>query len=425
MHADANEDVARDLCLKALEIEPENSDALTVFAAIEEARGLHEIAHDAYVKAVNFSPFDPHKKLNLAMSFKNLGDLEQAFNILSNLADDEPKFAPAHYLITTIKKFTDENDPWISKIESLKIRTAGHKEYYSIACFALGKVYDDLSEWDRAFQNYSEGNALIHRGYDHENESAFFADAIRSHNRQKDKAEAGYDSDKPVFIVGMPRSGSSLIDSKLSLSDQVVGVGERSETFQLFQNFRCAKSEPFSQIGRTYIDQMERFSKTASRMVDKNLFNHALVGFISVILPQSKFIHTRRDPIDTCLSCYFQRFQYGNEFTFSLDDLGARYALYDNIMRHWENEVTILKVDYEAFLNSPSQQLHRLFDHIAIAPPSELEKATEAPVATASAWQVRQPLYKTSVKRWKNYEKHLGPLFESLEKHGFNYDGVG
>ena len=423
-HAQADFERALVFCKGALQENSDDPQALTLLGAIENARGFYQNSHLAYQKAAHLAPYDNSIQLNFASSAKLLGHFDDAALILESIIANDPKFAPAYFTLAGIRNFSDPKDPWIEKFELLKKKTYGHTEYLSASCFALGKIYDDLGDWDRAFENFQEGNNLENKSYKFNNDLALF-DTVKLQFENFQKDVDGFHSDKPVFIVGMPRCGSTLTESHLSASSEVHPVGERTEIFQAFYHSIGAEPASSHDYGQAYVGRMERFSESTARLLDKNLFNHMLIGFIKAILPESKILHVQRDPIDTCLSSFFQRFQEGNEFTFSLISLGKRFSLYTEIMKYWSVEFQLFEVSYEDLINNPDPTRQKLFKYVGLEAPDFVARGTDRAIATASAWQVRQPLYKTSVKRWKNYEKHLGPLFQSLEKHGFNYDGVG
>ena len=435
--------VAEKFCADALKSEPNHLGALSLYAEIKAVLGHHDEAKALYAKAAEVAPENKVSLLNLGSSLKGMGDFDGAQDLLLKAIKLDKTFAPAYYTLAGIRKFKP-GDPLIADFEYMKKRVYGNALYRCVACFALGKIYNDIGEYDLAFENYDEGNKRRRARFDY-NELKAVLNGLRKAvppSALKDYEGLGHPSKKPVFVVGMPRSGSSLIEDLLSRSGNIVGLGEPPDIEYLFNgNFRLKRApetgavefvrevQPFQfrAIGEQYLNYMHKFSKDADRMVDKNLFNHAFVGFIRIILPNASIIHTTRDPIDTCLSCYFQNFTEGHDYSYDLVKLGQQYAAYVDIMSYWQEMMgdQIFEAPYEKVIEDKDAAIDQLYAHIGLTAPekSSLEQPADRAIPTASAWQARQPIYKTSVKRWKNYEKHLGPLFESLEASGFKYEG--
>ncbi len=436
LHARRKFESAVQYCTKAVKEKPGDPRGWTLYGAIRSAQGLHLQARDAYAAAVKTNPKDPSLLLNLGSALKQLGAFDDARNCFEQAIAIEKTFAPAYYTLSSIKRF-QAGDSQIGEFEELKKKTAGYSTYKLLACFSLGKIYDDIGEWDRAFENYTEGNALRCASYDHRFTLAFFEKVKKTFtcDMLAKCANMGNPARTPIFIIGMPRSGSSLIEEILSRSEGVYGLGEPSDIAELFyksteKNLNVL-SDPAAlyRIGNVYLTAMAKIAPNAERHVDKNLLNHSMVGFIRLILPESSLIHTKRNPIDTCLSCYFQNFTYGHEYSFNLVNLAKLYAAYTDLMRHWDkvfgNE--IFTASYERVISNRDEEIAKLYAHVGLIPPDKetISQPADRAIPTASAWQARQPIYKSSVKRWKNYEKHLGPLFKALEESGFDYERVG
>lgn len=437
-------DRAEEFCVKALKSNPQHTGALSLYGNLKAIKGHHDEAREAFAAAAQIEPKNTILLVNLAAALKDMGDFDEARALLEKAIAIDKTFAPAYYTLAGIIRFKS-GDPLIETYELLKKRVYGNTVYRCVACFSLGKIYNDIGEWDLAFENYAEGNHRRGARYDHRQTQNIF-EAIKrvftSCPSQRD-SELGNQSSKPVFIIGMPRSGSSLIEELLSRSDGVAGLGEPHDIEDhFFASYKTSltadnkvnlhsaiDSTQLNRLGETYLNRMGKLAPGAERMIDKNLFNHEMVGFIRLIFPNASIIHAKRDPIDTCLSCYFQNFTEGHEYSFELGDIAKRYVAYVDIMEHWETIYgrEILTASYENMISNQKQQLEKLFDHIGLTAPEPEKFAQPAAraIPTASAWQARQPIYKTSLKRWKNYEKHLGPLFKVFDEAGYDYDGVG
>ncbi|MGX8014012.1 tetratricopeptide repeat-containing sulfotransferase family protein [Mesorhizobium sp. ORM8.1] len=239
----------------------------------------------------------------------------------------------------------------------------------------------------------------------------------------------------PVFIVGMPRSGSTLVEQILASHPGVFGAGEIPD-LSILTNMRWPYGGPsrdggkrpdqppapvatyFRDIGREYIARLRKIDAQATMIVNKMLGNYVHIGMIDLCLPDAIIIDIRRDPVDNCLACYQRQFRTGHEFTYDLAALGAQYRRYVAVMDHWDRVLParVLRVDYEELVGDPEPQIRRLLNHCGLPWNDEVMRFHEntRPVRTASLSQVRRPISTTSVAKWKPYARHLGPLLESL-----------
>ncbi len=400
----------------------------------------HRRALDNFAEALRLEPDNKDVLLNYGMSLRDFGEFNKALDCFQRTLEIDPDFSPGYYNLVSVTSIDAEN-PIIAKLENLVRNEFKNSYEQSLAHFSLGKAYDDIGEWDRAFEQITKANLLQEKYYNHQNTLTMFARAKKIFTRElmeKRKGE-GNPSRVPIFILGMPRSGSSLVEDLLCRSDNIVGYGERTELAQIV--VRLEKTHPshapypevvetitgkqFSMLGDLYLQLLEQVMPPAERIVDKNILNHSAAGFIRLLFPNAAIIHTARDPIDVCLSSYFQNFKRGIEFSFDLENLGKRYAAYADLMKHWEDVLGdgLYAVEYEELARNKDEQIAQLFNHVGMPTPQDaaIEQPADRAIATASAWQARQPIYKSSVKRWKNYEKHLGPLFKALEESGFHY----
>jgi hypothetical protein len=243
----------------------------------------------------------------------------------------------------------------------------------------------------------------------------------------------GIDDPTPVFIIGMPRSGTSLIEQILASHPAVFGAGELEEISKLAESSVAApgararfpdavpamSAQQIRQVGADYIARIRARAPNAKRIIDKMPGNFAFAGLIHLALPNARLIHTRRDAVDTCFSCFSRYFAHGQWFSYDLGELGRYYRGYEALMEHWRNVLpkgVMLEVDYEQVVADLEHEARRIVEHCGL----EWDDAclafyeTQRPVRTASASQVRQPIYGTSVGRWRPYEPFLGPLLEAL-----------
>jgi tetratricopeptide (TPR) repeat protein len=305
------------------------------------------------------------------------------------------------------------------------------------AGFALGKLLDETDRFDEAFARYAEANSLVKQVRAGEGER-FDGDGLhRQVDRIIDRFSAeffterrgwGTTSELPVFIVGMPRSGTTLVEQIAASHAQVFGAGELREIGYIATALGSSDGHSLAEkwtadsIGRaadTHLAHLQKLGGPASRVVDKMMGNAFQLGLIAVMFPSARIIHCRRDPRDNCLSCFFQWFTKGNIFVYDLADCGRQYLETERVMAHWRKVLPLrmLEVNYEETVADQEGQSRRLIDFLGLPwDPACLNfHQTERFVLTASAWQVRQPIYTRSSGRWQHYEKHLGPLLEVLQ----------
>jgi tetratricopeptide (TPR) repeat protein len=295
---------------------------------------------------------------------------------------------------------------------------------------ALGKYHEDLGESAAAFAAHASGNTLARRAnpaYDRVATTARVGAIIAAYDRatlqELASAGAGVASDRPVFIVGMPRSGTTLAEQILASHPQVYGADEL-----LYWNLAAeqASSTPpgerpatIARLGGEYLAQLAHRSASAARVIDKLPGNFENIGLIHAALPMAKFIHLERDPRDTCLSIFFQSFTSAHTYATDLEDLAHYYREYRRLMAHWRGILpagTLLEVPYESLVSDAETWTRRMLGHIGLpwdARCLEFHR-TERSVLTASGWQVRQPLHTSSIGRWRHYEPFLAPLIQAL-----------
>ncbi len=287
--------------------------------------------------------------------------------------------------------------------------------------FALGKAYEDCGEAERAFRHYASGNALKRRtlAYDETAALAAMARAERHFSRETlaRMAGRGEPDETPIFILGMPRSGSTLIEQILASHPGVHGGDERPDFPELVGTF---DGEDFRALGAAYLARSRELAPRAVRVTDKLPGNFLHAGAIHLALPNARIIHSRRDPADTCLSCFTKLFRGEQAYTYDLGELGRYYRAYARLMAHWRSVLpasVFLEVDYEALVADPESQTRRLLDHCGLAwDPACLDfHETRRAVRTASAAQVRRPIYRDSIGRWRLYGDLLAPLLTELE----------
>ncbi len=311
----------------------------------------------------------------------------------------------------------------------------------AMLCFALGKLYDDLQDYASAFAQYQQGNALSGVVYDAVQAEHYFSGIQRIFTRdyiaeRQCHAAAG---ERLVFIVGMPRSGTSLVEQVLAAHHEVYGAGELALLGNLVhavpaehglgsafpQDYQQVNAQVLSAIAEGYLQHIEQLNTTAALVTDKMPGNFHYLGIINALFPRARIIHCSRDPLDTCLSCYFQQFSGHYPFAYDLAHLGHYYGCYQRLMQHWRQtlSVPIFELRYEALVTDSESTMRSLIEFLGL-PWSERCREfheSERVITTASSQQASRRLYKSSLQRWKHYEEFLGSLRSALNGSGVQF----
>jgi hypothetical protein len=295
--------------------------------------------------------------------------------------------------------------------------------------FALGKAYMDVGEVDAAFQHWHSGNRMKRATVDYDADAA--ASRMTSIAARPTHFAAGPAnptdlrwSELPVFIVGMPRSGSSLVEQMLASHPEVYGAGEGSRLRALFEQADLETVDTNlpgveSRIAAAVVDRLRRISAQATRILDKDLANFLNLGTIHRVLPRARIIHCRRDSLDTCFSAYTKLFLGDLNFSYDLTELGRYFVGYHSLMEHWRAVLprqVFLEIDYETLVSEPQTQTRRLVDFLGIPWNDACLRFFESrrKVSTASVTQVRRPIYRSSIGRARSLRRHLQPLIQEL-----------
>jgi len=303
--------------------------------------------------------------------------------------------------------------------------------------FALGKAEEDLGRYDEAFADLAEGNRLK-RGlvaYDEAAEAERTERVLAVYSRELMQARAGegWDSDLPIFVLGFPRSGTTLVEQILASHPMVHGAGELRLVPRLVRDFaiEAGVAGPYPEalalldgaglrrLGQRYSERLGKLAPTAAHITDKLPGNYLHLGFIRLILPRAKILHVTRDPLDTCVSCFCRSFREELNFVYDQGELGRAYRRYEALMDHWRRVLaadSMLEVRYEDVVEDLEGQARRMLDYLGLPwdPRCLSFHQTERAILTASVSQVRQPIYRSSLARWRRYEKYLGPLRAAL-----------
>ena len=421
---------------RAIDLAPDFAGAHSNLGNALHDLGKEAAAKAALDKALTLAPNDPAIHFNRAMVLRDVGDLDGARDGFRAVLMQRSRHGEAWRMLTSLTRYTSPDDADIKTMERLVSGGAREDRDAMHLHFGLGKALEDAGDTDGAFTHYAKANALYRRSYEYEigKDGDYFESIKRVFSAEFlfQRSEWGNQSNRPILIVGMMRSGTSLVEQILASHPDVAAGGELKELDRLT---RSEKARPdgtefpgsvqtyddnlVKSLGGAYVDALVGHVGDAVRITDKMPGNFLYVGLLRLLLPNATVIHCVRDPVDTCLSCYRNYFSGFHPFTYDLAELGRYYRLYRDLMDHWREVVPnyVHDVRYEDLVSDPENQIRQLLDI------SRLEwddrclefHQTHRPVRTASAAQVRQPMYLSSIETWKKFERHLGPLLKALE----------
>jgi tetratricopeptide (TPR) repeat protein len=428
---------AREELETLLKLEPGNRQYLTLYATASVGLGEHERALALYRELLVASPHAAELHLSIAHSLKTLGRQEESIEAYRAAAAARPDYGDAYWSLANLKtyRFTEEEITRQLREESAP-GTQLVDRYH--LCFALGKALEDRGEYAESYRYYERGNALKR------SESRYRPESIERNTRLQievctrqffeSRAGLGCQSPDPIFIVGLPRAGSTLLEQILASHSRVEGTFELAEIPRMVHELQGReaetdnpryprvladlKPEDLLRLGEKYLSDTRVYRTGKPYFIDKmpNNFRHA--GLIHLVLPNARIIDARREPMACCFSNLKQLFASGQEFTYSTQDIARYYRTYLELMRHWDEVLPgrILKVEYEAVVEDLEGNVRRILDFCGL----EFEPAcvefykTTRSIRTASSEQVRQPIFREGLDQWKHFEPQLSSLREAL-----------
>ena len=425
-------------CFKqAMRLEPTNFQAPFLLASTLTPAALTYEALEAYERVLELRPNHPGARLGLAHVLKTIGRQKEAVQAYRDCIELKPNNGETYWSMANLKTYQLSDDDIETMESKLGLEEVDEESRVNFL-FALAKAYEDRGEYDRAWSFYVDGNegrrALefydpVQTEVTNDTLIEVFDKSLFEKNRGHGHPDAA-----PIFVVGLPRSGSTLIEQILASHSMVEGTSELPYLGQVAASLNRNRAdginypEAVRELGNTHLDrlgkdylrraQLHRIEGTP-HFVDKMPNNFPSIGLIHLILPNAKIIDARRYPLDSCLSCYRQLFARGQTFTYDLTDIGEYFLQYQRMMDHWHEVLPgrVLTVQYEELVTDFETQVRRLIDYCDL--PWEDACAsfheTDRPVRTASSEQVRQPVYTKSIHFWRNHEQHLGELIEVLE----------
>jgi tetratricopeptide (TPR) repeat protein len=426
---------AREQVRELLRIEPRNRAYRTLNATVCVGLGDHAEALRIFNELAAESPEEPEIHLSIAHALKTLGRGEEAITAYRRSASVRPSFGDAYWSLANLKtyRFADEEVESMRRQEALP--SIALVDRYHL-CFALGKALEDRAEYAESFRYYAQGNRL-RKQVSHYDVRAFEESveqqiAVGTRDFFQARADWGSQRRDPIFIVGLPRAGSTLIEQVLASHSQVEGTMELADIPRLVQRLQGREAAPrypavlrelsagkLRQLGEQYIadTQVFRAGKAGAShpyFIDKMPNNFRHLGLIQLILPRAKIIDARREAFACCFSNFKQLFAAGQEFTYDLEDIARYYRGYLELMAHWDTVLPgrILRVQYEELVADLEGHVRRLLDYLELEyEPGCLEfYRNERSVRTASSEQVRQPIFTSGLEQWRHFEPWLGVL---------------
>jgi tetratricopeptide (TPR) repeat protein len=421
---------------KLLQLDPDNRAYKTTYATTKVGLGDHEQALRLYRELIGGAPQAANASelhLSVAHSLKALGRQEEAIEAYRAAAAVRPSFGDAYWSLANLKTYRFAEDE-ISRMraEEAAAATALVDRYH--LCFALGKALEDRGEFAESYRYYERGNALK------KSESRYRPEPVERNTRlQREIATreffaarqgVGCDRSDPIFIVGLPRSGSTLLEQILASHSKVEGTMELADIPRMVlelqgrepdnENPRYPrvlqdlKPEDFRKLGEKYIGDTRVYRTDKPFFIDKMPNNFRHLGLIHLILPNAKIIDARRHPMACCFGNFKQLFASGQEFTYSLEDIGRYYRTYVELMAHWDLALpgAVLRVEHEEVVDDLEANVRRILDFCGLQfEPQCVEfYKTERSIRTASSEQVRRPIFKEGIDQWRNFEPWLGEL---------------
>jgi tetratricopeptide (TPR) repeat protein len=418
---------------KLLATDGANRNYRTLDAMTYVGLGQHERAVELYRELLEGAQHPEDLQLSIAHSLKTLGRREEAIAEYRRAAHSREGFGDAYWSLANLKtyRFTE---PELQQMRAAEASPATAPEDRFHLCFALGKALEDAENYAQSFEYYARGNALKRA------QSRYRPEVLELNTRQQKEictpelfarnAGAGAPDPDPIFIVGLPRSGSTLIEQILASHSAIEGTQELAELPRVVVDLQGRewetnnprypgvltgmRAEDFRLLGAKYLDDTRVYRSGKARFIDKMPNNFRHIGLIHLLLPNAKIIDARREPMACCFGNFKQLFASGQEFAYSLEDLARYYRTYLELMQHWDTVLPgrVLRVQHEDLVDDLEGNVRRLLDYCELpfeAACIEFHK-TERSVRTASSEQVRQPLYREGLDQWRHYEPWLEPL---------------
>lgn len=430
-------DDAREALERAVSLDSSMASAWYNLARVYLMRDDVDRAIEAYQKAVALAPDyeDFYYQTGRALQMKGKFDLAETF--FANALERNPDSPFALSQLIEYRKFQNLDDPLLLQAQALVNGAAEGAPHAAVLCFALGKIFDRMNEFELAFRYYARGNQLRKTAcksvartkspFSREEFPRLVDEIIKQYSAENlDKYKVwGHASDRPILIVGMPRSGTSLTEQIIAAHPRVAGGGERNFWGGVIHKLRdgvlVLDESGLADIAQACLADLATVigAKDADRITNKMPHNFTKLGLIHAVFPNARIIHVRRNPVDNCLSIFFQNFNCGHSYSFDMEELVSHYREYQRLMAHWAKVLPVdrfFEFDYESLVADQEAMSRKLIDFCGLEWDESCLRYYEdgRAVKTPSLHQVRQKIYPTSVERWLNYEPYIAPLMKLL-----------
>ena len=406
---------------RAIEINPNYLNVLNNYGQLKKEQDQFDEAIEFFKKALATNNDNLETNYNLAVIYQQVGDYENAIKYFEKSIKINPKFTKSDHNISLLIKYTENNKHFISMKEKISNNNLNNSQILELN-FALAKAYEDIKDYKNSFENTIKANILMKNitKYKIEQDKKLFKEIINLFN-EKNFTPADYNKTKVIFILGMPRSGTSLVEQIISSHHAVFGGGELSYLNLLVNEKITNNSEIFyksnnifNNLQKEYMSMMSNKNKNFLNFTDKSPLNFRWIGFIINMFPNSKIIHCKRNKIDVCWSNFKNKFEGALNFSNDLQDLKKYYQLYENLMQFWEKKFPnkIYNLEHEELINNSEKTIKNLINFCDLDWDKNCLKHHEnkRAIKTVSFIQARKPIYKEKVKNSFLYDKYLDEL---------------
>jgi tetratricopeptide (TPR) repeat protein len=420
-----------------LKLEPQNRQIKALYASTIVGLGEHERAIELYRELLIDAPQTSDLQLSIAHSLKTLGRQQESIEAYRSAAAARPNFGDAYWSLANLKTYRFTSDEIASMQAGESAPGVALVDRYHL-CFALGKAFEDRHDYEQSYLYYEKGNSL--KG----SESRYRPEMLETNTaRQREvcsraffarRLKFGAESPDPIFVLGLPRAGSTLLEQILASHSEVEGTQELADIPRMANELQGRESDmtnprypgilaemsagEFLRMGEKYLNDTRIYRTGKPFFIDKMPNNFRHIGLIHLMLPNAKIIDARREPMACCFSNLKQLFANGQEFTYSIDDIARYYRTYLDLMEHWDEALPgrVLRVWHEDVVDDLEVNVRRMLDFCGLAFEPECVDfhKTERSVRTASSEQVRQPIFREGLDQWKHYERWLAPLKDAL-----------
>ena len=439
-----NFDIAEKCYLQVLKINPNYIKAFSNYANLLSKTNRTDESVNYYKKALELfykTNNDPKNTLlvhyNLGLVYETLGDINAVRNQVEMMSKIDPKFTRADYLLSNSKKYS-KGDKHIEEMEHKLNNYNLTKFSKTLLYFSLGKAYEDIKDYKKSFENLKLANdtytEIIKLDSNFETEEEYFNNIKKEFADFDKPIESNYKEKRMIFIMGMPRSGTTLMEQIISTNDNISAGGEMESLPNLIGHYfvkdrtrgklknieEVFKQNDATDISKKFYKYLEKYNLKKNIITDKSVLNFLFIGFIKCLFPNAKIIHCKRDPKNNCFSIYKLLFEGSMYWSYSLSEVAKYYKLYEDLMVFWKNKYHdfICDAEYEKIIENPEKEIKRVIKFCDLKWDDKYLKFYENknPIRTNSSDQARKPIYKSSLNKSENYKEYLSEMFSILDK---------